>query len=60
MSEYRRTYQQKFMQVRKDKENIKLANDFEPCKKKAKEKINDMKKGKLTENEVYEWVLKNK
>lgn len=44
MGEYRRTYQQKSMQVRKDKENIKLANDFEALKKKAKEKINDMKK----------------
>ena len=60
MGEYRRTYQQKFMQVRKDKENKKLANDFETWKKKAKEKINDMKKGKLTENEVYEWIMKNK
>ena len=60
MGEYRRTYQQKFMQVRKDKENKKLAKDFETWKKQAKEKINDMKKGKLTENEVYEWILKNK
>ena len=60
MGEYRRTYQQKFMQVRKDKENKKLAQDFEHWKKQAKEKINLMKKGKLTENEVYEWVLKNK
>ena len=57
MGEYRRTYQQKFMQVRKNKE---LSNDFEFWKKQAKEKINLMKKGKLTENEVYEWVLKNK
>ena len=53
MGEYRRTYQQKFMQVRKNKDNKKLAKDFETCKKQAKEKINDMKKGKLTENEVY-------
>ena len=60
MGEYRRTYQQKFMQVRKDKENQKLANDFEIWKKQAKEKINVMKKGKLTENEVYEWILKDK
>ena len=48
------------MQVRKDKENKKLAKDFETWKKQAKEKINDMKKGKLTENEVYEWILNNK
>ena len=60
MGEYRRTYQQKFMQVRKDKNNTKLAKDFETWKKQAKEKINDMKKGKLTENEVYEWIMKNK
>lgn len=60
MGEYRRTYQQKFMQVRKDKNNTKLSKDFETWKKKAKEKINDMKKGKLTECEVYDWILKNK
>ena len=60
MGEYRRTYQQKFMQVRKNKENKQLAQDFETWKKQAKEKINKMKKGKLTENEVYEWILKNK
>ena len=60
MGEYRRTYQQKFMQVRKNKENKKLAQDFETWKKQAKEKINKMKKGKLTENEVYEWIIENK
>lgn len=60
MGEYRRTYQQKFMQVRKDKSNTKLAKDFETWKKKAKEKINDMKKGKLTENEVYKWLIHSK
>ncbi len=48
------------MQVRKDKENKKLTQDFEHWKKQAKEKINLMKKGKLTENEVYEWILNNK
>ena len=60
MGEYRRTYQQKFMQVRKDKTNTKLAKEFETWKKQAKEKINDMKKGKLTENEVYNWIIENK
>ncbi len=60
MGEYRRTYQQKFMQVRKNKKNKDLSNDFEIWKKQAKEKINLMKKGKLTENEVFEWILKNK
>ena len=60
MGEYRRTYQQKFMQVRKNKENKELSKDFETWKKQAKEKFNLMKKGKLTENEVHEWILKNK
>lgn len=60
MGEYRRTYQQKFMQVRKNTENKELSNNFETWKKQAKEKINLMKKGKLTENEVYKWILKNK
>ena len=60
MGEYRRTYQQKFMQVRKNKENKKLVQDFETWKKQAKEKINLMKKGKLTEDEVYQWILKIK
>ena len=57
MGEYRRTYQQKFMQVKKDKNKTK---DFENWKKQAKEKINDMKKGKLTENEVYKWLIHSK
>lgn len=45
--------------VRKDKENKELARNLETWKKKAKEKINDMKKSKLTEKEVYDWLLNN-
>ena len=60
MGEYRRTYQQKFMQVKKNKDNKKLAKSFENWKKQAKEKINQMKKGKLSEDEVYEWIIENK
>ena len=51
------TYQKLFMQVKKDKNRAK---EFESWKKQAKEKINGMKKGKLTEDEVYEWILKSK
>lgn len=47
MGEYRRTYQQKFMQVRKDKENKEFSQNFESWKKQAKEKINQMKKANL-------------
>ena len=38
--------------------NKKLVQDFERWKKQAKGKINLMKEGKLTENEVYEWIWK--
>jgi len=57
MGEYRKKYQKLFMQVKKNKE---LSAEFETWKKQAKEKINDMKKGKLTENEVYKWIIENK
>lgn len=33
MGKYKRTYQQKFIQVRKNKNNKELAKDFEKCKK---------------------------
>ena len=58
--EYRKLYQQKFTQINKNKENKKLKEEFETWKKQAKEKLNDLKKGKLIENEVYEWIEKNK
>ena len=57
MGEYRKKYQKLFMQVKKNKE---LSAEFETWKKQAKEKINDMKKGKLTEDEVYTWIITNK
>ena len=57
MGEYRKKYQKLFMQVKKNKE---LSAEFETWKKQAKEKINDMKKGKLTEDEVYKWIINNK
>ena len=60
MGEYRRTYQQKFMQVRKDKENKEISKNFDTWKKQAKEKITKLKHGELTEDEVYEWLQKNK
>ena len=56
MGEYRKKYQKLFMQVKKDKNRAK---EFESWKKQAKEKINGMKKGKLTEDEVYNWIINN-
>lgn len=60
LGEYRKTYQQKFSKVNKNKSNIELKNEFETWKKLAKEKIKLLKIGKLTEDEVYEWIIKNK
>ena len=59
-AEYRKTYQQKFVAVNKNKENKQLKKDFDKWKKLAKEKITKLKHGELTENEVYEWIIKNK
>ena len=35
-------------------------SDFEKWKKDAKDKVNKLKHGLLTEDEVYEWLLNNK
>ena len=37
-----------------------IQKDFEQWKKEAKDKVNKMKKGKLTEKEVYKWLVNNK
>ena len=37
-----------------------LKKEFESWKKQAKEKIAKLKHGELSENEVYDWILKNK
>ena len=59
-AEYRKTYQQKFVAVNKNKENKQLKKEFDKWKKLAKEKITKLKHGELTENEVYEWIMRNK
>ena len=57
---YRRIYRQKFMIAQRNKDSKAIQKDFEQWKKEAKDKVNKMKKGKLTEKEVYDWILKNK
>lgn len=59
-TEYRKTYQQKFGIVNKNKDDKKLKEEFETWKKQAKEKNTKLKHGELTEDEVYEWIQKNK
>ena len=59
-AEYRKTYQQKFAIVNKNKNDKNLKKEFDNWKKQAKEKIAKLKHGELSEDEVYEWILKNK
>ena len=59
-AEYRKTYQQKFAMVNKNKNDKNLKKEFDNWKKQAKEKIAKLKHGELSENEVYDWILKNK
>ena len=37
-----------------------LNEDFEKWKKDAKDRVNKLKHGVLTEDEVYEWLTNNK
>lgn len=59
-TEYRKTYQQKFGIINKNKDDKNLKKEFETWKKQAKEKITKLKHGELTEDEVYKWLQKNK
>lgn len=60
LAEYRRLYQLKSMAVGRNKDNKQMKKDFDKWKKEAKDKVNKLKHGVLTEDEVYEWLLKNK
>lgn len=60
LAEYRRLYQQKSMAVGRNKDNEQMKKDFEKWKKDAKDKVNKLKHGVLTEDEVYEWLTGNK
>ena len=57
---YRRIYQQKFMTAYRNKESKAIQKEFDQWKKEAKDKISKIKKGKLTEDEVYKWLVENK
>lgn len=59
-SEYRRQYQQKFAYMNKNKDDKKIKKDFEKWKVQAKEQIAKLKHNKISENEVFEWLEKNK
>ena len=58
--EYRKAYQKKFMEVARSDNNKKLKKDFDSWKKLAQSKIRDYKQGKVTEDELYRWIIENK
>ena len=58
--EYRRSYQKKLMEASRNKDNKKLKQDFDKWKKTAQDKIKQFKKGELSEEKLYEWMVKNK
>ena len=60
LAEYRRLYQLKSMAVGRNKDNKQMKKDFDKWKKAAKDKVNKLKHGVLTEDEVYEWLVNNK
>ena len=57
---YRRTYQQKVMNVYRNKDNKQLKKDFDEWKKEAQSKIKLFKQGKLEEDVLYNWMIENK
>ena len=48
------------MIAQRNKDIKHIQKDFDKWEKEAKEKINQMKKGKFTEDEVYKWLVENK
>ena len=60
LAEYRRLYQLKSMAVGRNRDNKQMKKDFDEWKKHAKERVNKLKHGILTEDEVYEWLKENK
>lgn len=58
--EYRRSYQKKIMIVSRNKEDKNFKKEFDKWKKEAQLKIKDYKQGKLSEENLYNWMLKNR
>ena len=58
--EYRRTYNKKSNEVSRKKDDIKLKESFDKWKKSAQAKIKEYKQKKVTEDELYKWMIENK
>ena len=48
------------MIAQRNKDSKDIQKEFDKWKKETKEKINQMKKRKLTEDVVYKWLVENK
>lgn len=48
------------MIAQRNKDSKTIQKDFDKWKKDAKEQMNKLKKGKLTEDKVYNWLVENK
>ena len=58
--EYRRTYNKKSNEVSRNKKNVKLKKDFEVWKKLAQKIVKDYKQGKISQEELFKWMIENK
>lgn len=58
--EYRKSYQQKVMVVYRNKDNKQIKKDFDKWKTEAQSRIRKFKKGELSEDELYKWIIENK
>ena len=59
-AEYRKIYQQKYNFMKRHKADKKVVKEFESWRKQAKEKITNLKKNELSEEEVYRWLTINR
>jgi len=60
---YRRTYQKKTMEISRNPDSVakeKEKKKFIKWRKEAQEKIKEFKAGKLTEDGLYNWMVKSK
>lgn len=57
---YRKIYRQKFMLAQRKPKDNDIQNDFTNWKKVAKVRMNELKRGNITDEEVYKWLEENK
>ena len=58
--EYKRSYQQKVMVVYRNKDDKKIKKEFDKWKSEAQSLIKKFKKGEITEDTLYNWIIEHK